>query len=284
MLGLLNVDSILTEELSKSLKIQSLDVKDCECDAIFVDWLPTTDKTASKKLIRQVEVMEKFIKLKLPILIFDRYRGITSKEMDFFRKNNCKLFEPSIYLRSGFKYLPQWIKIKGLHDIEIDDHDRPISILYKGQLLSERVKGFDDYYVECAKIHHKHKICYNSVKTIPTKVSEYDQANVKYVDDGFNNAKFTIVIGSNPEYKEGFIDNTFFEAINQNCVPLLPIEHRYFCGLKSVSVDPSSLYWYLENKYEHIYLGLLFSLYEEIGKYYGEFDVKNVAGEIRRNL
>lgn len=285
MIGLLNIDETLTSEISKNNTVKSLDNDDTICDVVYIDWIPThtKDKSFTQKLIRQVSVVDNHVKAKKLLLIFDRFRGMTNKEVDFFKKQNAKLFEPALHLRSGFKYLPQWIKIKTLFDIELDDKERDISILYKGDLLSDRIKSFDNYYLETKKLYNKQKICYNGKHIVPSKAEEYETFDLSYTDDGFSKAKYTIIIGSNPEYKDGYIDNTFFEALNQNCVPLLPIEHRYFCGLKGISVDPSSLSWYINVDYRNIYVGLLYCIYDDIKRLYSEFDVKNVAEVLRKN-
>ncbi len=286
MIGLLNIDEVLAHEIVKTKVITFLDDTDNnDCDIVYIDWIPTDikNKNYAKKLIRQVSVVDSCIKSKKPLLIFDRFRGMTNKEVDFFKKQNTKLFEPALHLRSGFKYLPQWIKLKTLYEIELDNREREISILYKGNLLSDRIKSFDNYYFEAAKIYHNQKIWYNSKNVIDSKAEEYEKFGLTYTNKDFKDAKYTIIIGSNPEYREGYIDNAFFEALNQNCVPLLPIEHRYFCGLKSISVDPSSLSWYMDVDYRNIYIGLLYSIYDDIKRFYGEFDVKNVAEVLRKN-
>jgi len=286
MLGLFNVDYVLSRELAKSIKVTEIeDGFDSNIKAIFIDWIPTYDKNSANKLLKQVDIIEKYTtKKKIPTIIFDKFRGLTNKEVDWFKKMNVKLFEPSIHLRSGFRYLPLWTKIKTLSEIEIDDHERKITLLYKGRLLSDRIKAFDNYYVESAKIYHKNLICYNSKNIISNKINEYKSFSVNATEDDYDSARFTIIIGSNPEYKDGYIDPTFFTALNKGCIPLLPIEHRYYASLKGIIISPEDLSWYIGMNYNDVYLGLIYNIYQEIEMFYPEMNVEYTAQIIKGEL
>ena len=87
ILGTLNTDKSLSDELSKQgITIVPLDInQSIACDAFFIDFHPTkSDKTPQKaaKLVAQAFVLEESVKKKKPILLFDRYLGLTKKEYD----------------------------------------------------------------------------------------------------------------------------------------------------------------------------------------------------------
>ena len=283
MIGLLNVDDVLTDELSKT--VQTIDLNkslDDNVKALFIDWLPTVDlrNALAEKLIKQVSVIKHYIKKKIPIILFDRFRSLTKTEIDWFKKNNIKFFEPSLRLRSGFEYLPCWTKLKTLDDLTIDDRQREITLLYKGNLSKDKIESFREYYVDTAKKNDKISICYHSEYKIDPDVDLYYKSLVQPTRDDYSNSKFTILIGTQNDYRDGYIDGNIFEALEYGCIPLLPSEHRYYAALKSIYTNISDISWYTEIEYHNIYLGIINEIYREIEKFYPEMNVEYTARKI----
>jgi hypothetical protein len=287
MIGLLNVDITLTDELSKSVKTINVNESlDDNVKALFIDWLPTTDdnKENAQKLIKQVGIIKHYIKKKIPIMLFDRYRGLTNTEIDWFKKNNVKFFEPCIHLRPGFQYLPYWIKIKTFDDLILDNHEREITLLYKGNLTKDKIETFREYYVDTAKENPSYRICYHSGYKIDPDVELYYKSLISPTKQDYINSKFTILIGTQNDYRDGYLDSHFFDALNNGCIPLLPIEHRYYGSLKSLIVYPKIIRWYTEIDYKNVYLGYINDVYREIERFYPEMNIKNVTKIIKENI
>jgi hypothetical protein len=281
-IGLLNVDSVLESALSSTNPI-NVNEGFHDVKALFIDWIPTSDDHPknTKKLIRQVDAVKHYLKKKTPLIIFDRYRKLTDTEIDFFKKNNTTLFEPSIRLRKGFEYLPYWVSIKNINELKIDDHDRQIDILYKGNLPKNKIESFRKYYVETAKNFSDTKICYNKEYEIEPDIDLYYKEIVHITEKDYHDSKYTILIGSSDDYRDGYIDCMFFDALNNGCIPLIPHENRYYGSFKTICISPTSLSWFFETTYNFMYLGIISDIYKEIEQFYPEMDVRNVVNIIK---
>ncbi len=282
ILGTLNTDKSLSDEISKQgITIVSLDTNpNTACDAFFIDFHPTkSDKTPQKaaKLVTQALVLEDAVKKKKPVLIFDRYLGLTLKEYNWLNSSRTKFFEPALIYRSGFRYLPFWYKPKSLNDIEINDLERPYYLAYKGN-VTERMKSFEQYYTYYAKIYPNKKVVYNkSIDKI--KEEEYKNFGIERKDFEYSEAQYTFIIGTQMEYKIGYLDSFIFKALECNCIPVIPSEHRYFSSIQTYS-DLQII----NGMYNHVYIGLIADVYRNIDRYYPEMKIENVAGEIVNHL
>jgi hypothetical protein len=216
-------------------------------------------------------------------MLFDRYRGLTNTEIDWFKKNNIKFFEPSIQPRQGFEYLPYWTKIKSLNDLKIDNHEREITLLYKGDLSKDKIEPFREYYVDTAKKNPEYRISYHSGYKIDPDVELYYKSLISPTKQDYSNAKFTILIGTQNDYRDGYLDSHFFDALENGCIPLLPIEHRYYGSFRSLTASPSTMHWFTDIDYKNVYLGYINDVYREIERFYPEMNVKYTVKIIKEN-
>lgn len=260
-----------------------------EADSLFIDWISTSSDDPSKAaaILVQTSSLEIAIDQKIPTILFDRYQSIATKEIKWLQKyNNIILCEPALVTRPGFIYMPFWVNILSLNDIQINDEPRPITLLYQGKII-DRIKSFENYYIRNKTYFPDITVVYNTEGLIQEKIDEYDLKGVKHTDKTYSDAQYTIAIGSDNDYKVGYLDPYIFKALEMGCVPFIPDEHRYYKGLpynKPAGVMPASgIHWYL-NQYEYSYLGLLAEFYECIDKYYPEMKVQHVVEHIYKLL
>jgi len=283
ILGTLNIDSILLEELHKNaVKTVSLEKdQDVSYDAIFIDFFPTkSDNTPEKaaKLVLQATVIEKNVKKKKPIIIFDRYLGLTQKEYNWISSSvKSKFFEPAINYRRNFSYLPFWYRSKNLLDIKLNNSQRPYFLAYKGN-LNDRIHSFEKYYLYVAKNYPELKIIYDK-KIDKVKAEEYSNFGIEYKKFEYSEVQHTIILGTKKEYEIGYLDSFTFKALDQNCIPIIPVEHRYF-----KSIDQNFDIHFYNKMYESTYVGQILEIYSNLDKYYPEMKVENVAKNILESV
>ncbi len=269
-----NVEENLSQEIDRITKSKSK-----EYTSVSIDWIPTKKSVNQKKastLLSQTDILEKYVKT-LPIVIFDRYRSITTEEYSWLKKFNVTFFEPAILTRKGFTYLPNWTKIKDLHHIQINNDKRGVNLGYVGN-LTDKAKSFDKYYVR-TKISNP-----DLNLSISTENEEYKNLGIVYKKDlDFSDIEFTVIIGNTNDYAVGHLDSYFFKALDNNCIPLLPKENRYFSAM-SLTVDSNRWYDVYVDMYDGIYIGLINDIYQGIKKYYPEMNITYVAEVIKKHL
>lgn len=282
-----NVDNNLIQEIDSvfagfSRGTSGIPPRSKDVTSVFIDWIPTkkaVNQIKASNLLSQTEILEKYVKT-VPIVIFDRYRAITTEEYNWLKKFNVTFFEPSLVTRKGFKYLPNWIKIKELNDIKLNERKREINIGYIGSLLDKQ-KSFDEYYIKKKINNPDIEISYYSKDIDTNKQSEYESLGVNCKQDlQFTDMEFTIIIGNVNDYKNGHLDQYFVKALENNCIPLIPKENRYYVSL---SFGVNELTWYI-SMYDKVYFGLIHDIYCNIQKYYPEMDIKYTANTIREYL
>lgn len=270
-----NVDSDISSEIDSIVKS-----KDKEYTSVFMSWISTkkgTDQKKASALLKQTEILEKYAK-KLPIVIFDRYRSMTTEEYNWLKKFKVTFFEPAIHTREGFKYLPNWTKIKTLDDIELNDTKRQVHLGYIGS-LADKTKSFDKYYVK-PKLSHDIKVSYYS-KNIPDK--DYLSLGITSCPLTFSDIEFTVIIGNANDYAVGHLDKYYFEALNNNCIPLIPMENRYYSSLP-FTINTETWYDQYSYMYGGIYIGMIKDIYDRIKKYYPEMNITFTADVIKKYL
>lgn len=278
MIGLFNADSLLKQELGKITEISLLksDKDFSKLSGIFIDWHPTATKTTTekaKRLLLQSTLLEIAIKKKIPVVIFDRHMKMTRKEIKWLRRYNVYFFEPVIRNRIGFSYMPFWTRTKSMNDIELEESKRPLDLVYRGG-IEKNIKNFEKYYVAYNALHPESKVFHDSIQ----------HSSVPYKKFSYKDAKCTVLIDSNQNYKSGYLANAL-EALHCGCVPLLPDEHRYYHGLfKNVVVNNAKdIHWYIK-AFEHIQFGTLVDIYERIDSMFPEMKVQHTAQLIKHCL
>lgn len=282
MIGLCNIDKNISLKLSKFLDVKEIEDKDTfpHFDGIFIDW---TYKFKSKDWAKQAALIDFYTKKKIPIVIFDRYFLITRKEYDWLKKFKVFFFEPAINNRRGFAYLPQWIIKPDYKWYAKDKEERKFDLAYKCNNLNNNLKSFENHYLKYIKLYPNKKVVYSTHGINKHKEKQYKEFDLKRVTDfSFNQSTFTIIIDTQKNYNIGYLDENVFKAMSQNCLPLLPIEHKYFNNMFSDVIIKNiiDLNYYVDC-YGKIKEMIIEEIYERIEKYYPEFIIDNTVEVIK---
>lgn len=282
MIGLCNVDNKMSTKLSKFFNVKELNNKDIfdNLDGILFDW---TNKIKPEKWTKQATLMDIYTKKKIPIVLFDRYLSVSKKEYNWLKKFRVFFFEPAINNRRGFDYLPQWIVKPNFKYYSKDKEKRKYDIAYKCNNLNNNLKNFEKYYLEYAKLYPDKKIVYSTHKINRHKQKQYKEFELtRLFDFDYSQSAFTILIDTQKNYNIGYLNENVFEAMSKNCLPLLPIEHKYFNALFSELIITiwGDLNYYVDmlSKYNDV---IIEEIYNRIEKYYPEFMIDNAVEVIK---
>ena len=281
MLGVFNVQNDLKSKLSeKFVDIFDFDEKQelPKLNCLFVDW--TKDQPVEKYTL-QATLMDNYAKKKIPIVIFDRFMKVTKKEFDWLKQFNVYFFEPAVNNRCGFNFLSQWIRKDNL---PIKDKETEIDFLYIGN-IKDRVGDFEKYYLELSKSDPNLNICYCSSDIPKDKIMKYHYSNVKKVEkSNWKGSSFTIFIDSLENYSIGHVDPKIFKSMEDGCVPIIPVEHRFFGNMfnKFCVENINDLsYMMCFEKFRSV---VIESIYDTIIKLYPEFTIDFFYDTIIRYL
>jgi hypothetical protein len=230
-------------------------------DAVLVEYLkeyyvPTYSEELSEHIfidwwppdsqgIEQITVLEDAIKKKCKIAVFDRYLSLKHHEVDWLlRYKNVTLFEPCLLTRPGFTYLPFWYLY--------DDREEQESL----------------YDIGIVKDSNRKNVIYD---------------DGWYVTNSYKDINMTILCGSKDEFNRGYLPD-MNEMFRNDCLPLLPIQHKYY----------SSLFWGLTIKNSsdmEFYINaiklrsaMIFGIHESIRKLFPEMLIENVVRKINQYL
>jgi hypothetical protein len=279
MILFLNTDKNLEDEICNITKNNTKDVT-----SIFINWIPTKKDANLQKasiLLSQTETIEKHIG-KVPIVIFDKYSSISTNEYNWLKKNNVTFFEPVLCCRNGFKYLPHSTKIKTVDDISINSEKRHINIGYVGS-INDRIKLFEKFVLSIKESFPELHISYETKSISQEAEDRYDRIGVKNKKIDLSDTEFLVIIGNKNDFNLGRLDNYFFKALENNCVPLIPKDNRYYQAFTYILKDSNWYNWF-QSLYDKIYIGMLADLYKDIKKYYPEMDISYTAETIKHYL
>lgn len=295
MLGTFNISRRLADELSNHYTVVDLDKitsvsetpPDVNLQYLLMGWIPRSkklDKAKARDLLKQTTILEKYIKVGLPIIIFDEYMSISRKESTWLKKHGVKLFEPALNYRKDFRYLPHSLKLRNIQEIELNVDNRKYPLAYKGNLL-DKIKGFEKYYTNYARLYPQdYNVLYDDSKLESFKKEEYENINIEYKENiNLQEVKCTVVLGSNREYRIGYLNPLFIESLENNVIPLIARENRYFNGLPTSICTATQISFYTDS-YEATYIGYLLDVYKSIKKYYPEFDINHTIDVIKGEL
>jgi hypothetical protein len=187
--------------------------------------------------IEQVDVLEECIKYKKRTILFDRYSTLNNNEVDHILKyGNIKLFEPRLITRLGFEYMPYWYEFQNSFELE-----------------NPYLKLIDFGYV----------------------VDQYRDVNyVGIKGESYKDIRFTLLSGNQEEYNVGYLPN-MKEILDGQCVPLLPIDNKYFNLLfRGLRVETQNDIDYIINLSE-LDTVLIYSLFHNMKYYYPEMLIDN---------
>lgn len=285
MIGVFNIQENLKSQLKKGHELCDLSV-DENIDSIFLDWVPQSDL----KFGRQAEIVEKYVRKKIPTVIFDRFLSMTYKEYIWLKRFNVFFFEPAINNRIGFTYVPQWTEpIDDFWDSEYrkEQNERQIDLFYTGN-LDNKIKSFEKYYKEYASLNPDKTIIYQG-----TFRKQYDDYNIKSLMNwnGLQNVnlldiKYTILLGSATEYRIGYLPDNFFTYMQHGILPLLPFEHRFFHGMfgNSTVENEKDIDFIINKKFENIRYIMIECIYYNIDNYFPEFKINHIIDKIKHYL
>lgn len=250
-------DELIKDEFSKRATITPID----KAEAIFIDW-------QNKSLMKYFESVSKS---KQKFIIFDRNLSISPGESNTLRQKGAILTEPALnFRRKYFHYLPYWVKIKDINEIKLNTAPRTHDLVFKGP-IQDKITSFNKYYIPYANEYPN---------TVVVDDNAYNNRSVVKKDFNFSECKATLIIGSEDDYKIGYLDYNFIEALNNNCVPLIVNESKYFSLLAPYRMNNSFDINYIVSNYETSYIGWLLGVYGTIKIFYPEMIVENVVQQV----
>lgn len=277
-IGVYNIQDDLLNELKQKVEIVSNNFSTIP-DMFYVEWYPPEHGVEDEKFIHQLTTLKYVcIKLKIPVIIFDRFLSIKSDMKKWLKKYKIKILEPSLIHSKKTEFLPPYINTKmNLEflskrniDLGIIDND-----------ILNKMGSFEKYYLKYASSNPSLNIKYNGV--LPKyKKEEYNNKNLIYDNDiKWDNIRFTISISRQYYYKNGIFDTYIINSLNNGCIPLLPYEHRFYHAMfkNFIIYKESDISLYVKSM-KNISDVLIYDILENIEKYFPEFTLENVCNKI----
>ena len=286
MIGILSnrLDEAFVENINlKCIFISEFDIENLlDFDGLFIDWVP---KVSGNEVawIKQVTLLQSYIKSDIPIVIFDRSLSLTKREVDWCKKFNVYFFEP--YLNSGrgdFIYLPEWINDCG---ILIGNEDRHYDVVYFNNRLEWQLKGFEKWIQKYAEIFNNKKVAYATMDISDFNKNKFLNSGILFRDILgliYNEGNFTVAFDTTKAYKTGYFDPRYLFAMNLGCMPLLPVEHKYFHGMFDglVISDMKEMDYYVSS-FKYIKNVLIEEIFDRIKNEWNEFTLQHAVDVIK---
>lgn len=250
-------DELIKNEFGKCVTLTNIE----NSEVVFIDW---PGNGFFKHFHKLFDPQKKTI-------IFDRFLSISPSESHTLRNKGVILSEPVVnFRRKYFNYIPYWIKIKKLHDIELNTYYKQYDIIFKGAIQDKRT-SFNKYYIPYNTMYKNEVV----IDDMSYTGRDFIKANIP-----FNECKTTFIIGSEDDYRIGYLDYNFIDALNNNCIPLVVNENKYFSSLSPYRINNIFDMNYIVSNYDISYVGWLLGIYETIQDYYPEMVVENVVKQI----
>jgi len=269
-----NIDDGLTVELSKICDV--VDVVD-KPKGVFIQWSTPDNKSL---FVRQTNMIEKCIKNKLPMIIFDGDQKISPDEASFLVSEGAFLWESSVSDRMFFSYQPVWGEIKTPDKIPLIDKPTGVDLVYMSP-LTKKLSTFKRYYQPMSELGGYDVLFFDSVgnQTINRKVEEM---GINITSESINfDIKSLILLGTDHEYQTGRLDPYLFNYLESGILPLLPIEHRWYHSVfDGMVVGTDFDVEYILKTWDKISFGSICDIYKNLDIYLPECNVKNVAKRI----
>jgi hypothetical protein len=283
MIGVISFRENIVSKLSETLPIINVfdlvDRKFPKLDGLFIDWVDQS--VLPDEYAMQAAIIEKYVKTKIPVVLFDGDLSMTKREYDWLKKFKVFFFEPALQNRREFGYLPHWIeKI----DTELErDEERQFALAYSTVNLENKLKSFEKYYRKYAQLFPDKKVLYQAEKLNDVKYKQYEHDNmVNQAIIDWEEVDFTILIDSKKNYEIGYLNPWTFYIMENGCVPLLPLEHRFFGNMfHKLTVDNIEDVDWLVRNHAKIKWCLIDDIYHNIETLYPEFLIDNVAQVIK---
>jgi len=273
-------DEVFLKHLNLPFKLLDVGSNADKIDGLFLDWVPPS---LEKDFIYQAQLVEDNIK-KMPIVIFDRHFSVTYQEASYMKKYKTHLFEPALVTgRSEFVYLPEWTSYYSV----LDNDEREYKVLDISKNLEYRIKSFEKWYRDYARIFPDKKVAYYTRTLTDFKKEEYKKNNLILLDGkplpDYTCSDFTVIIGSKNAYDIGYFDPVYFIAMNQGCLPLLPEEHRFFHSVfRHLLVKDLEEMDYYVSLYDKARSVIIEDIFDRIKRLMPEFTVEYASDIIRK--
>jgi hypothetical protein len=251
-------------------------------DGLFIDWV---SKVSSNEVawMKQASLLQTHIKSDMPIVIFDREMSLTKKEVDWCKKFNVHLFEP--FLNSGrsyFTYLPEWLEDS---EILIDDEDRVYDVVYSYHKIEWKIKEFEKWIKDYARIFPNKKVAYATMSISDFKMEEFGKDNLIFQKTHhpiYNEGNMTVALDTERQYKMGYLSPMYLWAMNLGCLPLLPIEHKYFHGMfQGLIIKDLKDMDYFVSTMSKVKDVVIEEIFDRIKKEWNEFTIEHAIDIIR---
>jgi hypothetical protein len=284
MIGILsnNPDEIFLQKLE--LPFQLIDDFDSDnlmsVKGLFIDWVPKIP-VYEDAWMKQASLLQSYIKTGIPIAIFDRRFSLTEKEVNWVKKFNVYLFEPALNSgRIGFRYLPEWIS-----NFEISaDAAEFYDVVYASDNVEYYLKQFEKWFKDYARLFPDKKVAFSSYEISDFKKEQYKNENLVYFHDSsiFNKGNFTVAIDLDESYKIGYFNPIYFLAMNMGCIPLLPVNHKYFHSMfKGLVVNGLNEMDYYVSLYGRVKDVIIEEIFDRVKDEWSEFTVDHAVDMIR---
>ena len=273
MIGIYNIKKDMVKRLSKSFDIYEFSIGDFDfpdIDGLIINYSSEMER---KKWVYQAALIEKYIK-KVKTVIFDGSLSLTQKQFKWLKKFNVYFFEPVLNNRREFQYLPYWID-----DMSIDSsNERSIHMACDYYNLEDRIKYFEKYYRQFAKLFPDKRVCYSTSVLNKKKIEDYKNDNLELLDSiDYSDVCYHVIIDNTKNYKTGYLDKSIFDIMGDWCVPILSKEHRYFHALFHPLVvnDVKDIDYF--TSVSGINYELIEGVFETLKKHYPEFLIYSVS-------
>lgn len=283
MIGTITFRENIVNKLSESLPIINVfDLVDKgfpKLDGLFIDWVDQS--VLPDEYAMQATIIEKYIRTKIPFVIFDGDLAMTKREYDWLKKFKAFFFEPALQNRREFGYLPHWVDYTD--PVLEREEERPYALAYSTVNLESRLKSFEKYYRKYAQLFPDKKVLYQAEKLGAVKYKQYEHDNmVNQAIIDWEEVDFTILIDSKKNYEIGYLNPWTFYIMENGCVPLLPLEHRFYGNMfHKLTVDNiEDVDWIVRN-HAKIKWCLIDDIYNNVKALYPEFLIENVAEVIK---
>lgn len=276
-------DTIFQEKLNIPVVVISNEGISSDITGLFIDWVPKIP-VYEDAWMAQASLLQKYIKTGIPIVIFDRGLSLTEKEVEWIKKFNVYLFEPALNSgRHNFGYLPEWTSG---YEIAIDDENREYDVVYSHHQLEYNLKNFEKWFKDYARLFPDKKVAYSSFDNISEfKKEEFKKDNLIFLEGHhpiYNEGNITVAIDTQKAYEIGYFNPTYFFAMSLGCLPLLPVEHKYFHGMfKGLVINSIKDMDYFVSLFGKVKDVCIEEIFDRIKTEWNEFTVEHAADIIR---
>lgn len=273
-----NIDRNLRVELSQLCDIVDINENP---KGVFIEW-----STEGKFFEKQTKIIEKCVKKKIPMIIFDRHEKLSPEEAGYLMSEGAFLWEPAVTGRNFFSYQPCWGNIPiEPSQIKWDFENSRRVDLANCSTVRHKFPSFEKYFMPINEIG-EFNIRYYGIQcsqNMAYRMQKHDML-IHSADEGFmNDVKTTILIGTEQQYETGYLDPNLFNILEAGVVPLLPKEHRWFHSVfEDMVVDKEDDIEYILKTYDNIAFGCVYDIYRGLDAHLPECNVKNVAKRINK--